>query len=135
MLQLENEYGPANLTDPYFKYVADLATSLDAKLPFLWCEGTTKHFQGPAPFLFAFNGDDVTDVGDTFAAQTPQYPLLWTENEGWYHPWGSDPIDGGLGAESGFVENPNRRANNVAFAVARWVAHGGAFMNYYMVRT
>ena len=45
LLQLENEYGPANLTDPYFKYVADLATSLDAKLPFLWCEGTTKHFQ------------------------------------------------------------------------------------------
>ena len=130
MLQLENEYGAADLNDPYFKFVADLALSLKAEVPFLWCGGTVANFQGPEPFLWAFNGDDVADAGDTFGAQTPQYPLLWTENEGWYHPWGTSPIDGGLGA--GFVENPDRSARDVAFAVARWVAHGGAFMNYYM---
>ena len=87
------------------------------------------------------------------AARSPQYPLLWTENEGWYHPWGSDPIDQGLGQAAnertgtnttppthprtlpptGFgSENPDRSASDVATAVSRWVARGGAMMNYYM---
>ena len=30
------------------------------------------------------------------------------------------------------VENPNRAPKDVAMAVARFVARGGSFMNYYM---
>jgi hypothetical protein len=92
---------------------------------------------------------------------SPHFPLLWTENEGWYHPWGSAPIDGGAGMESvhanfhggvgcakggggetcppvaltnnlGISEDPNRDPADLAAAVARWVARGGAMMNYYM---
>ena len=75
-----------------------------------------------------------------FSQASPQYPLFWTENEGWYHPWGSAPIDGGAGLRAmgapqtatSIAENPNRAPADVAAAVAGWVARGGSFMNYYM---
>ena len=73
--------------------------------------------------------------------------------EGWYHPWGTDPLDDGFGGRRtreaahvlgadvdaaldgngvGMIENPDRTPQDVAYAVARWLARGGSHMNYYM---
>ena len=40
------------------------------------------------------------------------------------------PSQSALGSSA--VEDPNRKPEDVAAAVAGWVARGGAFMNYYM---
>ena len=153
MLQLENENGAANPADPYVQFVAALAGSLDTRLPFLWCEGGWQQlvpFAGPTAngtsvFVPAVNGNDGADYADALGRASPQFPLLWTENEGWYHPWGSSPIDGGAGVEGagagaatasvvgegsrqplvqptsnwGTVENPDRSPEDLATAVAR----------------
>ena len=134
MLQLDNEAGTADPADPYVKYVVELAVSLDADLPFVWCDGEWQlyaHFNLSKPMVPAGNGNDMAAYCDQMDATAPTYPVWWTENEGWYHPWGSNPIDGGLGAPR-VVENPNRTPQDVAMAVARFVARGGSFMNYYM---
>ena len=109
----------------------------------------------------AINGNDGSVYADAQTIASPEYPLLWTENEGWYHPWGSAPIDGGAGlqepqlqqqahagASSGMItsiergqkgattsaetaiETPNRKPEDLATAVARWVARGGAFSEF-----
>ena len=111
LLQLENEDGRADPSDPYVQYVAGLAESLNASLPFLWCEGGEAEivpFNGaPAIFVPAVNGNDGADYAESQTLASPQYPLFWTENEGWYHPWGSAPIDGGAGLR-GTVPPPAR---------------------------
>jgi hypothetical protein len=103
LLQLENEDGPADPKIPYVAYVAELAESLNASLPFLWCGVSCAH-SGCDPMrqlpglVPAYNGNDGADWAEQTESQAPRYPLMWTENEGWYHPWGSDPIDdGGVG--------------------------------------
>ena len=114
LLQLENEDGRADPKDPYVRYVAALANSLNTPLPFLWCEGSAAEIvpfnDAPSIFVPAVNGNDVSSYADAQSKVSPQFPLLWTENEGWYHPWGSAPLDGGVGAsklsaDSGLVEN------------------------------
>jgi len=151
LLQLENEDGPAEPTIPYVQYVYKLAESLGASLPYLWC-GVSCDKKGCDPMrqlplmVPAFNGNDGATWAEQTEAGAPRYPLMWTENEGWYHPWGSDPIDdGGVGLKSSAdlmhatgrpspspTQHCDRDPKEVAFAVARWVARGGAFMNYYM---
>jgi hypothetical protein len=168
MLQIENEAGPPG-TD-YGKWNAALALKQDAQVPWLWCDGEASSVlnfpKSMPPLIPAFNGNDCAVNVNKADKTNAGYPLLWTENEGWYHPWGSDPIDGGVGAELkatptidganylllsddaggvgasgglasnnrkvGIVENPNRSPEELALVLARWVARGGAHMNYYV---
>jgi hypothetical protein len=143
MLQIENEAGPP--TSDYAKWNAALALKQDAQVPWLWCDGEASSVlnfpKSMPPLVPAFNGNDCAIDVEEADKTNAGYPLLWTENEGWYHPWGSNPIDGGVGTQSikntaptyGIVENPNRPAEEMALVLARWVARGGAHMNYYMV--
>ena len=149
MLQLENEAGPANPSLPYVQYVTKLASSLNSALPFLWCGVQPPDIpqMKPLPMLVpAYNGNTGAVFADQMDKLAPDYPLMWTENEGWYHPWGSDPIDPGLGdassLQAGSAALPpwdaatihaNASPQEMATDIAAWVARGGAFMNYYMV--
>ena len=89
LLQLENENGRATPTDPYVQYIAALASSLNSSLPFLWCEGGQAEivpFTAPnssAQFVPAINGNDGSDYAEAQSNSSPQFPLFWTENEGW----------------------------------------------------
>ena len=60
----------------------------------------------------------------THVKDRPSDPLVWTEDEGWYQTWQKDkknPLPG-----------DQRTAEDVAYAVARWFAIGGATHNYYV---
>ena len=96
LLQLENEDGPANPKIPYVQYVYELADSLGASLPYLWCgvscDKTKCDAMQQRPLLVpAFNGNDGADWAEQTEAGAPRYLLMWTENEGWYHPVGIRP--------------------------------------------
>lgn len=150
MLQLENEAGPARPTLPYVQYVSKLAASLNSQLPFLWCgvqPPDVPQMQSLPLLVPAYNGNTGAVYADQMDQLKQPYPLMWTENEGWYHPWGTDPIDPGLGLlststttttadvvppwDASFV-HANASPEEMAMNVAAWVARGGAFMNYYM---
>lgn len=126
MLQMENEYG--NLESyygaggrKYVEWLSEYALSLDVRgTPWIMCqqgEGT-----GTAPFkeiVNTCNGFYCDNWISQHASDFPNQPHMWTENwPGWFQKWG-EPI-------------PHRPAVDVAFAVARWFARGGSYMNYYM---
>lgn len=126
MLQIENEYGNmesyyGTKGQQYVKWLSDYALSLDVGgVPWIMCqqgEGT-----GSAPdatIINACNGFYCDNWISGHAHDFPQQPHMWTENwPGWFQNWG-EPI-------------PHRPAVDVAFAVARWFARGGSYMNYYM---
>lgn len=58
--------------------------------------------------------------------ERPSDPLVWTEDEGWFQTWAKD--------KKNPLPNDQRTAEDMAYAVARWFAVGGAAHNYY-VRT
>lgn len=72
----------------------------------------------------ACNADDCVDFAVNQTRERPLEPLVWTENEGWYEKWSDKP-----GASK---DNDQRSASDVAYAVARWFAVGGAAQNYYV---
>ncbi len=128
MMQIENEYG--NMEKyygvngrKYVKWLSEYATSLTHRIggiPWVMCqqgEGT-----GSAPsasIVNACNGFYCDNWISKHANDFPNQPHMWTENwPGWFQNWG-EPI-------------PHRPSVDVAFAVARWFARGGSYMNYYM---
>lgn len=126
MLQMENEYG--NMEKyyglegrHYVKWLSEYALSLKVgNIPWVMCqqgEGT-----GTAPsekIVNACNGFYCDNWISKHTEDFPNQPHMWTENwPGWFQNWG-DAI-------------PHRPAVDVAFAVTRWFARGGTYMNYYM---
>ena len=118
LAQMENEYN--NIAQNYgedgaryLRWCGELGASLNLGIPWIMCEG------GAAGCIETLNGFYVHDRLAEHRRRHPDQPALWTENwPGWYDTWGY-PLHG-------------RRAENVAYAVARFFAAGGTGVNYYM---
>jgi len=120
LAQIENEYGnvEGSFSQPakYVQWAVNLAENLTNHEPWIMCA------QDNAP-----NVPNLVNTCNGFYCDSwlsghfssRKTPAAWTENwPGWFQNWGSS--------------KPHRPVQDVAFAVARWVARGGAHMNYYM---
>ncbi|KAG9445675.1 hypothetical protein H6P81_011803 [Aristolochia fimbriata] len=116
LAQIENEYGNVQnyygeAGRRYIEWCASMAESLDVGVPWIMCQQA----DAPAPMINTCNGW----YCDNFTPTNPNTPKMWTENwTGWFKAWGQN--------------DPHRRAEDVAFAVARFFQRGGVFQNYYM---
>ncbi|ERM94020.1 beta-galactosidase [Amborella trichopoda] len=114
--QIENEYGPEEWEigapgKAYAAWAANMAVSLGTGVPWIMC----KQDDAPDPIINTCNGF----YCDYFVPNKPYKPKIWTEAwTGWYTEFGG-PV-------------PHRPAQDMAFAVARFIQKGGSFVNYYM---
>ncbi|GLJ24399.1 hypothetical protein SUGI_0466000 [Cryptomeria japonica] len=116
--QIENEYG---IVEPsfreggrsYVRWAANMAIELNTNVPWIMC----KQPDAPNPIINTCNG---LYCGDTFdGPNSNKKPKMWTENWiGWFQVFG--------GAKH------HRPVENIAYAVARFYAKNGTFVNYYM---
>ncbi|XP_058089918.1 beta-galactosidase 6-like [Magnolia sinica] len=116
--QIENEYqnieaafhegGPA-----YVKWAAEMAVGLKTGVPWMMC----KQSDAPDPVINTCNG---MNCGETFAGpNSPTKPSMWTENwTSFFQVFGGEPYI--------------RTAEDIAFAVALFIAKNGSYINYYM---
>lgn len=118
LVQLENEYNLVARTygqagQRYLQWSADLASKFGLNVPLIMCVGAAEDA------IETINGFYGHNAIHELAARRPQQPLIWTENwPGWYDVYG--------------VPHHTRAPENVAYAVARFIAEGGAGVNYYM---
>ncbi|XP_068664869.1 beta-galactosidase 15-like [Aristolochia californica] len=116
LAQIENEYGNVQkyygeAGKKYLQWCATMAESFDIGIPWIMCQQA----DAPVPMINTCNGW----YCDNFTPTNPNTPKMWTENwTGWFKAWGEN--------------DPHRRAEDVAFAVARFFQTGGVFQNYYM---
>ncbi|KAK6784180.1 hypothetical protein RDI58_017634 [Solanum bulbocastanum] len=116
MAQIENEYGPVEWEigapgKPYAKWAAEMAVGLDTGVPWIMC----KQEDAPDPVKDTCNGF----YYENFKPNKPYKPKMWTEVwTAWYTKFGG-PV-------------PRRPAEDMAFAVARFIQNNGSFFNYYM---
>lgn len=114
--QIENEYGPMEYEvgapgRAYTEWAAKMAVGLGTGVPWIMC----KQDDAPDPVINTCNGF----YCDYFSPNKAYKPKMWTEAwSGWYTEFG------------GAV--PTRPAEDMAFAVARFIQKGGSFVNYYM---
>ncbi|KAJ6805028.1 beta-galactosidase isoform X2 [Iris pallida] len=114
--QIENEYGPLEYYDgqagrSYAYWAAKMAVGLNTGVPWVMC----KEDDAPDPVINTCNGF----YCDYFSPNKPYKPKMWTEAwTGWFTAFG------------GAI--PHRPAEDMAFAVARFIMKGGSFINYYM---
>mmetsp|Transcript_27947 Transcript_27947/g.47203 ORF Transcript_27947/g.47203 Transcript_27947/m.47203 type:complete len:770 (+) Transcript_27947:44-2353(+) len=125
MLQIENEYGNMEHFYPrngakYVQWAAEYALSKNLSVPWMMCQqGEGVGTAPPKEVINTCNGYYCDNWIERHAAAFPSQPHMWTENwPGWYQKWGEAV--------------PHRPSVDVTFAVARWFAKGGTFMNYYM---
>ncbi|KAK1322784.1 Beta-galactosidase 16 [Acorus calamus] len=90
-----------------------MAVGLQTGVPWVMC----KQPDAPDPVINACNG---MNCGETFTGpNSPNKPAVWTENwTSFYQAFGEEPLI--------------RSAEDIAFAVALWIAKNGSFVNYYM---
>ncbi|PIN17264.1 Beta-galactosidase [Handroanthus impetiginosus] len=116
MSQIENEYGPVEWEigapgKAYSAWAAKMAVGLETGVPWIMCKQDT----APDPIIDTCNGF----YCEGFHPNKPYKPKMWTEAwTGWYTQFGG-PV-------------PHRPAEDLAFAVARFVQNNGSFFNYYM---
>ncbi|KAK8683745.1 hypothetical protein V6N13_039796 [Hibiscus sabdariffa] len=114
--QIENEYGPESKAlgaagHSYINWAAKMAVGLDTGVPWVMC----KEDDAPDPVINTCNGF----YCDAFSPNKPYKPTLWTEAwSGWFTEFG------------GAIHH--RPVQDLAFAVARFIQKGGAYINYYM---
>ncbi|OIT26841.1 PREDICTED: beta-galactosidase [Nicotiana attenuata] len=114
--QIENEYGPMEweLGEPgkaYSEWAAKMAVDLSTGVPWIMC----KQDDVPDPIINTCNGF----YCDYFSPNKANKPKMWTEAwTAWFTEFGG-PV-------------PYRPAEDMAFAVARFIQTGGSFVNYYM---
>ncbi|XP_020585039.1 beta-galactosidase-like isoform X2 [Phalaenopsis equestris] len=114
--QIENEFGPLEYNGgapakSYANWAANMAVGLKTGVPWVMC----KQDDAPDPVINTCNGF----YCDYFSPNKPYKPTMWTEAwTGWYTAFGG-PV-------------PHRPAEDIAFAVARFIQKGGSFINYYM---
>jgi hypothetical protein len=125
MLQIENEYGNMEHFYPkngakYVQWAAEYALSKNLSIPWMMCQqGEGVGTAPPKEIINTCNGYYCDNWIESHAAEFPTQPHMWTENwPGWFQKWGEAV--------------PHRPTVDVTFAVARWYAKGGTFMNYYM---
>nr|GMC96192.1 beta-galactosidase-like [Ipomoea batatas] len=114
--EIENEFGPVEweIGDPgkaYTKWMAQMAIGLNTGVPWIMC----KQEDAPDPIIDTCNGF----YCENFHPNKPYKPKMFTEVwTGWYTQFGG-PV-------------PRRPAEDLAFAVTRFVQNNGSFFNYYM---
>lgn len=114
--QIENEYGPESKKfgaagHSYMTWAANMALELATGVPWVMC----KEDDAPDPVIDTCNGF----YCDYFSPNKPYKPTMWTEAwTGWFSEFG--------------VPNHQRPAEDLAFAIARFIQKGGSFVNYYM---
>jgi hypothetical protein len=118
LMQLENEYGNVAKsygTDArkYLDWIMQLSRSLDVGVPLIMCAGAA---EGAIETINWFMGHEYIEK---FFKEHPGQPALWTENwPSWYDTFG--------------YPHHVRTPQNIAYAVAKFFAMGGAGVNYYM---
>ncbi|KAL0333780.1 UNVERIFIED_CONTAM: Beta-galactosidase [Sesamum angustifolium] len=116
MSQIENEYGPVEWEigapgKAYTAWAAKMAVGLNTGVPWIMCKQET----APDPIIDTCNGF----YCEGFRPNKPWKPKMFTEVwTGWYTQYGG-PV-------------PHRPAEDLAFAIARFVQNNGSFFNYYM---
>ncbi|RLN57031.1 hypothetical protein BBJ29_001361 [Phytophthora kernoviae] len=117
MAQIENEFA---MDDPeYVEWCGDLVRRLNTSIPWIMCYANAANNT-----VLSCNGNDCVDFAKKLVKERPSDPLVWTEDEGWFETWSKD--------KSNPLPSDQRTAENMAYAVARWFAVGGAVHNYYM---
>lgn len=120
LAQVENEYGNfeavyGSAGHTYMLWAANFAVTLEPSLVWIMCVQD----DAPASVVQTCNGFYCDQWISGHVSRQPQQPHMWTEDwSGWFQDWGE--------------AKPHRPAQDLAFAVARWVMLGGAFHNYYM---
>ncbi|XP_074584190.1 beta-galactosidase-like [Curcuma longa] len=116
LCQIENEYGPVEYYGGapavrYTNWAAQMAVGLSTGVPWVMC----KQDDAPDPVINTCNDF----YCDWFSPNKPNKPTIWTELwTGWFTAFGG-PV-------------PHRPAEDVAYAVAKFIQKGGSFINYYM---
>lgn len=116
MSQVENEYGPVEWEigapgKAYTAWAAKMAVGMDTGVPWVMCKQET----APDPIIDTCNGF----YCEGFVPNKPNKPKMWTEAwTGWFTQYGGPA--------------PHRPAEDLAYAVARFVQNNGTFFNYYM---
>ncbi|TMW60185.1 hypothetical protein Poli38472_000227 [Pythium oligandrum] len=119
LAQIENEFTADDVD--YINWCGSLVSRLNTSIPWVMCNG-----KAADNTILACNGNDCVDFALKQSEERPSEPFMWTENEGWYQKWGVDPEN------EHSEQNSNRDPKEVAYAIARWFAIGGAHHNYYM---
>lgn len=118
LAQLENEYNNvaknyAGAGQQYLQWCVQLGREIDVNVPLVMCCGASEGA------IETMNGFYVHRLLDEHRAAHPDQPPIWTENwPAWYDTFG--------------YSRHFRTPENVAYAVARFFAAGGAGVNYYM---
>ena len=118
MAQFENEFNNVKKLykadgQRYLQWCVQLADSLNLGVPLVMCCGGAK---GAVETINAFYAH--LQVA-SHRREHPDQPALWTEfYTGWYNTWG--------------YANQVRKTQDVAYALARFMAAGGVGMNYFM---
>lgn len=118
LVQLENEYSMVSdaygdAGAEYLQWMADLQRELNFGVPGIMCYGAA---EGVVETINAFYAhEELAGHRVRNANQPPVWTECWT---GWYDVWGAP--------------HHVRAAEDLAYAVARFFAAGGAGVNYYM---
>ncbi|KAL4163838.1 hypothetical protein KRP22_005265 [Phytophthora ramorum] len=117
MAQIENEFA---WHDPqYIEWCGELVKRLDTSIPWIMC-----YANAAENTILSCNDNDCVDFAVKHVKERPSDPLVWTEDEGWFQTWQKN--------KKNPLPNDQRTPEDMAYAVARWFAVGGAAHNYYM---
>uniref|UniRef100_H3HE36 Beta-galactosidase n=1 Tax=Phytophthora ramorum TaxID=164328 RepID=H3HE36_PHYRM len=117
MAQIENEFA---WHDPqYIEWCGELVKRLDTSIPWIMC-----YANAAENTILSCNDNDCVDFAVKHVKERPSDPLVWTEDEGWFQTWQKN--------KNNPLPNDQRTPEDMAYAVARWFAVGGAAHNYYM---
>jgi len=118
LAQMENEYANVDKRygddgQRYLQWITKLGIDTGIEVPLIMCEGAA------SDTIETLNGFSVWPRVHELLEKRPFQPAIWTENwPGWYDVWGQP--------------RHIRRAEEIAYEVARFIAVGGSGVNYYM---
>lgn len=115
LAQIENEYNGND--QQYVQWCGDLVTNefSNTQIPWIMCNGKAANST-----IETCNSCNCLDDGwiDNHRRMYPDKPMMFTENEGWFQPWGQAVAI--------------RSTEDLAYSVGEWFAGGGAYHSYYM---
>eukprot|EP01084_Bolivina_argentea_P195532 335405_1 len=123
LAQIENEY-PQDGSKQYIEWCGELITTLNTSLSWIMCNG-----QSANDTINTCNANNCYDYAlqHEINPNFENYPLAWTENEGWFQSW-----DRRYNHDDNEYGYSNRPASEIAYTIGLWFAVGAAHMNYYM---
>ena len=115
LAQIENEYNGNDMA--YVDWCGSLVTNelAPTQIPWIMCNGHSANST-----IETCNSCNCQEDGwmDRHRQSSPSTPMLFTENEGWFQPWG----------DAVAIRTPD----DLGRSVAEWFAYGGAYHAYYM---